>query len=161
MAVRLVIFDCDRTLWDHVDVSALRPPYRRIDGETVADSRGERVRLFPGVRDVLETLQSRGILISIASWNRPEHVFPIFELLELASYFTHPKVEFHPRKEMMIEALLAQLAAGGHRLRPDEVLFVDDRLVNLQRVREALGPVRTLQAGVEITDVRAVLGYLE
>ncbi|MDQ7842867.1 MAG: magnesium-dependent phosphatase-1 [Armatimonadota bacterium] len=161
MAVRLVIFDCDRTLWDHADVSSLRLPYRRLDGDTVVDSRGERVRLFPGVREVLETLRRRGILVSIASWNRPEHVFPIFELLGLTPYFIRPKVEFHPRKDAMIQALLTELAADGHPLRPEEVLFVDDRPANLRRVRDALGPVRTVQAGVEITDVRAVLGYLE
>ena len=161
MAVRLVIFDCDRTLWDHDDVSTLRPPFRRVEADAVVDSRGERVHLFRGVRDVLETLRQRGLLISIASWNRPEHVFPVFELLDLAAYFTHPKVEFHPQKEKMIGTLLAELAAEGHVLRPDEVLFVDDRRVNLERVRRALGPVRTLQAGVEITDPRAILAYLD
>jgi len=161
VVVRLVVFDCDRTLWDHYDVSILQPPFRRVDDESVIDARGEAVRLFRGVREVLDTLRDRGLLLSIASWNRLEHVFPIFELLGLTAYFVHPKVEFHPHKDRMIGALLDELASDGHVLRPEEVLFVDDRLVNLQRVRQALGPIRTLQAGVDITAFPELLAHLD
>jgi len=161
MAIQLVIFDCDRTLWEHHDVAETRPPFRRVDQDTVEDARGDRVRLFPGAREVLEALRGRGIMISIASWNLPEIVFQIFEALGLTDYFTHPKVEFHPRKDRMIASLLRELAADGTVLRPEEVLFVDDRLVMLETVRQALGPIRTLQAGVDISDLREVLTHLD
>lgn len=96
MAVRLVVFDCDRTLWDHHNVSELSLPFRRIDDDAVEDADGMQVRLAPGVRQVMEALRRRGILISVASWNRPEAVFAIFEQLRLTPFFTRPKVEFHP-----------------------------------------------------------------
>lgn len=48
MAIRLVIFDCDRTLWEHHDVAETTPPFRRVDQDSLEDARGERVRLFPG-----------------------------------------------------------------------------------------------------------------
>lgn len=160
MAVRLVIFDCDRTLWDHANVSELTLPFRTVDDVTVEDASGVRVRLFPGVRDLLDALRARGILLSIASWNRPEPVFDILGRLGLAQYFTRPKVEFHPYKEKTIRALLDELAADGVRLRPEEVLFVDDRAVHLERVRRTIGPVRTLQPGVTLSDLRGVLDHL-
>ena len=160
MPVRLVIFDCDRTLWDHANVSELAPPFCKVDDETVADATGARVRLFPGVREVLEALRRRGILISAASWNRPEPVFAIFDLLGLREYFTRPKVEFHPYKERMVRALLEELAGDGVRLAPEEVLFVDDRAVHLNRVRRLVGPVRTLRPGADLTDIREVLHHL-
>ncbi len=160
MGVKLVIFDCDRTLWDQVDVSGLRPPFRKIDGETVADARGELVRLFPHVREVLEALLARGIVCSVASWNDPEPVGAIFDLLDLRRYFSRPKVEPHLRKERMISALLRELADDGLRLRPEEVLFVDDRRAHLTRVREAIGAIRTLQPGVDFTDLRDILGWV-
>ncbi|HEU5298572.1 MAG TPA: magnesium-dependent phosphatase-1 [bacterium] len=161
MAVKLVVFDCDRTLWDHANVSELTLPFRKIDEETVADAAGTRVRLFPGARDVLDALRGRGILISIASWNRPEPVAAVLEALGLSGYFTRPKVEFHPYKEKTIAALLDELRAEGHALQPDEVLFVDDRAVHLDRVRRMVGPVRTLQPGATLTDLRDVLAHLE
>ncbi len=161
MPVRLVIFDCDRTLWDHPNVTALRLPVRRVDDDTVEDADGARVRLRPGVREVLEDLRARGILISVASWNRPEPVLAIFEALGLSGYFTRPKVEHHPYKEQTIARLLDELAGDGIVLRPEEVLFVDDRMMHLDRVRRALGPVRTALAGVEVTDLRDVMGYID
>jgi len=160
MAVRLVIFDCDRTLWDHPNVSELALPFRRVDAETVEDARGARVRLAPGAREVLDGLRRRGVVISVASWNHPEPVAAVFELLGLTGYFTRPKVEFHPYKEKTIAALLEELAGDGLVLRPEEVLVVDDRLVHLRRVRRFIGPVRTLQPGVDIADLRQVLAHL-
>lgn len=161
MAVRLVIFDCDRTLWDHANVSELTPPFRKVDDAAVEDASGVRVRLFPGAREVLDVLRARGILLSIASWNRPEPVFDILDRLHLTEYFTRPKVEFHPYKEKTIRVLLDELAGDGVRLRPEEVLFVDDRAVHLDRVRRTIGPVRTLQPGVTLTELRDVLAHLD
>jgi len=161
MPIRLVILDCDRTLWAHEDVSTLRLPVTRINGETVRDVRGDLVRLAPGARELLEELRRRGTLISICSWNRPEPVFAILDLLGLTEFFVHPKVEFHPHKDRMISDLLAELASEGMALRPDEVLFVDDNPAMLLRVRDGVGPVRTLQAGVDVRDLRDVLGFLD
>lgn len=160
MAVRLVILDCDRTLWDHHNVSELRLPFSRIDTDTIQDAGGVRVRLQPGARGLLHALRERGVLTSIASWNRPEPVFAIFELLGLSEFFVRPKVEFHPYKERTVTSLLQELASEGVALRPEEVLYVDDRPLHLRRVRAALGPLVTLQAGVDIRDLREILNYV-
>lgn len=157
MAIRLVIFDCDRTLWHHEDVSSLELPFCKVNEETAADARGIPVRLFSGVREVLEALRRRGVVCSIASWNRPEPVLSILDLLDLRDFFTHPKVEFHPHKDRMVTALLAELRDEGMALRPEEILFVDDRARNLDTVRAAIGPIETLQPGVDFTNFREVL----
>lgn len=161
MAIKLVVFDCDNTLWDHHDVSTLRLPFRKIDERTVVDARGEPVHLTPGAREALQALRQRGVLVSIASWNHPEPASAIFDLLDLRKYFTRPKVEFHPLKDRMISTLLTELAADGQAVGPEEVLFVDDRPEQLQRVRDGVGPVQTLQAGIDITDLRQVLTVIE
>src|SRR5207247_7178999 len=81
VAIRLVILDCDRTLWEHEDVFTLQPPFTRVDGQTVQDAQGEKVRLAPGARELLDALRRRGILISLCSWNRADLVFAILDLL--------------------------------------------------------------------------------
>lgn len=88
-------------------------------------------------------------------------MFATLDLLGLTEFFAHPKVEFHPHKERMIADLLAELAAEGTVLRPDEVLFVDDNAAMLTRVRDGIGPVRVLQAGAEMHDLRDVLTLLD
>lgn len=157
MAIRLVIFDCDRTLWHQEDVSSLAPPFRKVDDETVVDARGIPVRLFSDVRGVLDALRRREIICSIASWNRPEPVLAVLDLLDLRRFFTHPKVEFHPHKDRMVRALLAELRDEGMDVHPEEILFVDDRARNLEAVRAAIGPIETMQPGVDFTDFREVL----
>lgn len=157
MAVKLVIFDCDLTLWDHPNVSGLRLPLVSVDEDTVADADGVQVRLLPGVREVLGALQATGIVISIASWNRPEHVFAITDLLGLTHFFVRPMVEFHPYKERTVVALVEQLAADGLVLRPEEIVYVDDRPAHLRRVRAAVGPIRTLRPGVDFASLAEIL----
>ncbi|HEV8353110.1 MAG TPA: magnesium-dependent phosphatase-1 [bacterium] len=161
MAVRLVVLDCDLTLWDHPNVSELRSPFTRADDETVVDADGIQVRLFPGAKPLLKGLRERGVLISIASWNRPEPVFEILLLLDLVDFFTRPKVEFHPYKERTITALLDELQSEGIDLMADQVLYVDDRALHLRRVKLAVGPVHTLQPGTDITDLRQVLEFVD
>jgi magnesium-dependent phosphatase-1 len=161
VTIKLVILDLDRTLWDHHNVTELRAPFSRVDAQTVADADGVPVRLQPGARELLDTLRERGILISIASWNEPAPAFAILETLGLRDYFVHPKVEFHPYKERMVSDLVQELTAEGVRVRPEEILYVDDRALHFKRVRHAVGPVQTLQAGVDIRDLRDVIGYLD
>ncbi len=161
MAVRLVILDCDLTLWDHANVSALVAPFMQIDADTVKDAQGSEVRLVPGARELLRELRTRGILISIASWNHPVPVFTLLELFGLTEYFTRPKVEPHPYKERTIGALLEEFAAEGIQLQPHEVLYVDDRALHLRRVRDAHGPIRTVRSGSDVLDLREVVRYLD
>ena len=161
MAIRLVILDCDRTLWEHEDVFTLQPPFTRINAQTVQDAEGEEVKLAPGARELLEALRGRGILISLCSWNRADLVFAILDQLGLTQYFVHPKVEFHPHKDRMIVEILSELAREGTVLQPEEVLFVDDNPLMLEKVRQGVGPVRTLRAELDVLDLRDVLKVLD
>jgi magnesium-dependent phosphatase-1 len=159
--VRLVILDLDLTLWDHRNVTALALPFRRIGDDTVEDERGVRVSLYPGVRRLLDGLRTRGLIIACASWNDPRPVEAIFDLLGLGHYFDHKKVEPHPHKQQTIGALFAELAASGAPLAADQVLYVDDRTLHLQAVRDAVGPIQFLQFGVDIQSLDEVLAYLD
>jgi predicted phosphatase len=100
------------------------------------------------------------VLVSVASWNHPEPVFAIFDLLDLTRFLVLPKVEAHPHKDRTIGVMLEELARDGVALRPDEVVFVDDKPMHLTQVRQALGPIQTLQVGVDVTDLRDVLTYI-
>src|SRR3989475_7391566 len=157
MAIRLVILDWDRTLWEHEDVLPPQAPSTRVDVKTVQDAGGDQVRLAAGARQLLDALRQRGILISLCSWNRADLVFAILDLLGVTPYFVHPKVEFHPHKDRMIAALLAELAQEGTVLQPEEVLFVDDNPMMLEKVRQGVGPVHTLRAQLDVLDLNVVL----
>jgi magnesium-dependent phosphatase-1 len=120
-----------------------------------------QVTLFSGTRAMLEGLRQRGIIISVASWNHPEPVFQFFHLLDIGWYFRHPQVEFQPDKAAMISRLLQTLAAEGLALRPNEVLYVDDRTLHIEHVRQVVGDIHFLQMGIDIAGPEDVLAYVD
>lgn len=160
MPVRLVIFDCDMTLWNHSDVSSLQLPFAANDGDTVRNGHGALIPLFPQVREVLRALEQRGYLLSVCSWNDPEPVYQALELLGLRGYFRHPKVEPHPHKDEMIAHMLEEFAAEGIVLRPAEVVFIDDRTLHTEAIRARLPGLHVLQMWVDLPDHRSLLDWL-
>ncbi len=161
MGVRLVILDLDLTLWNHRNVTGLARPFRRNGDDAVVDQTGVRVSLYPGVRALLDGLRERNLIIAAASWNEPDAVQDIFDLLRLDHYFDHKKVEPHPNKERMVAALFRDLAADGQTFAPSEVLYVDDRRIHIDAIHAAVGPIRFLQFGVDLQRPDEVLAYLD
>ena len=46
----VLFFDLDGTLWDHKDVSSLKPPFVRINTNKIRDSEGTIVKRFSKLR---------------------------------------------------------------------------------------------------------------
>jgi len=158
--IRLVVFDADGTLWEHSDISSLSPPFSKIDENTLIDRNGIEIRLFPDVKRLLKELTARGIIVSMASWNKPEPVFEALRKLDILHYFTHPKVEFHPSKHEMMKGLLTDLEAEGTAVKPEEILYIDDQTWHIEKIRRDIGAVRFLQFGVDIIKIVDVLKFV-
>ncbi len=161
MSVRLVILDLDLTLWDHRNVTGLARPFQKNGDDAVVDQTGVRVSLFPGVRTLLEGLRERKVIVAVASWNEPDAVQEIFDLLDLNHYFDHKKVEPHPNKERLVAALFRDLEAAGRGVQPSEVLYVDDRRIHVDAIHATVGHIRFLQFGVDIQRPDDVLAHLD
>ncbi|MGC9131359.1 MAG: magnesium-dependent phosphatase-1, partial [Pyrobaculum sp.] len=50
----LIALDLDGTAWDHLDISSLYPPFRRVSPLKIQDSRGVEVALRPHLPDFLK-----------------------------------------------------------------------------------------------------------
>ena len=119
--VKLVVFDLDRTLWDHPDISTTSPPYRRVSQDEIEDSEGARIRLRPCARRLVEELKSRGFKLAVASWNLPEPAIKALQALGLLELFDVVVVEPHPSKDLMLEKILRETGVDE-----EEALFIDD-----------------------------------
>lgn len=104
--VKVVVFDLDGTIWDHLDVSSLKLPFSLINKDIAEDANGVKIKLFPGVRKALNQLAKMGKIVSIASWNRPEPALQLLSLFDIIHYFKYPKIHPHPKKYEMILELL-------------------------------------------------------
>jgi FkbH-like protein len=122
--IKCVVWDLDNTMWNGVLVE---------DGP-------ERIALKPGIAEVIEALDRRGILHSIASKNNPEDALPAVKKFHLDQYFLCPQISWQP-KSQAIQAIAQQLNIGL-----DSILFVDDSEFELDEVKTACPEVRILHA---------------
>jgi FkbH-like protein len=122
--IKCVVWDLDNTLWD---------------GVLVEDS-PSRLRLKPGIREVIEELDRRGVLQSVASKNNHAEAMDVLKSFNLADYFLFPQISWSPKSES-VASIVQQMNIGA-----DTVLFIDDSPFELEQVRSVLPDIRVFHA---------------
>lgn len=121
-SIKCVVWDLDHTVWDGILLE---------DGE---------VRLRPGVREAIETLDGRGILHSIASRNDRATALAKLRELGLLEYFLYPQIHWNPKS-----GSVAQIAKDLN-LALDAFAFIDDQPHERDEVAFSLPQVLCLDA---------------
>ena len=155
MPPKLIILDLDGTLWSHKDISSTRPPFTRIDDETLVDSANNFVRLDPCARTLLESAKKKGVLLAIASWNNPDIALQALRVLGLDNFFDFPVVEPHPGKDRMVEKILARLGVDA-----EYAVFVDDTEYMVELVRARFPRMSVYRVGGDIRDLCELIDRL-
>ena len=154
-SLRVLFIDLDGTIWNHLDVSALTPPFRRIGTDVIEDSAGIKVRLSRGVREFLVGVRKLGIIIASLSWNNPVKALEIIKAFGINHLFDVHYIEPHPRKgEVMAYALMDLSEKLNIRLGPENVVYIDDRDIHISEVREKVGDVLFLHAWRDFKDFK-------
>jgi len=122
--IKCVVWDLDNTLWDGVLVE---------DG-------AQNVKLKSEIKQIIRTLDARGILHSIVSKNNHDDALPVLKQFEIAEYFLCPQISWQPKSEG-IAAIARQLNIGRESL-----LFIDDSPFELEEVKTVYPEVRGLDA---------------
>ena len=120
--IKCVVWDLDNTMWD---------------GILVED---DEVRLKPQMKRILQALDERGILCSIASKNSHEAAWRRLEEMGIADYFLVPQINWSPKSEN-IRTIARRLNIGL-----DTFAFVDDNPFELSEVGTALPEVACINA---------------
>ena len=126
--VKCLVWDLDNTLWD---------------GTLVETDDPMTLALKPGVRELMEQLDQRGIIQSVASKNDHAAAMAVLEHLGIAEYFLYPQIHWNP-KSGSVEQIAKNLNIGI-----DSLAFVDDTAFERQQVASVWPQVRTYDA-VEI-----------
>jgi FkbH-like protein len=121
--VKVVVWDLDHTLWDGVLLE------------------GDAVRLRPPVLAALQTLDARGILLSIASKNDHDQAMRRLRELDVADYFIYPQIGWSS-KSSAVAAIAKAINVGL-----DAVAFIDDDPFERDEVSHELPEVMILDAG--------------
>jgi FkbH-like protein len=121
-AVKCLVWDLDRTLWDGLLVE------------------NPNVQLRAGVDDVLRGLDERGILQSIASRNDQQTALSRLRALGVDEYFLWPQINWGA-KSVSIQAIATRLNIGL-----GAIAFIDDEQIERDEVAFAHPPVICLDA---------------
>ncbi len=109
--IKCVVWDLDATLWDGILLE------------------GDDVHLKPGIETVIQTLDSRGILHSVASKNDYETAMSKLAEFGLREYFLYPQIAWCA-KSRAIGRILESL-----NIRADSLLFIDDQPTERDEVK--------------------------
>jgi FkbH-like protein len=101
--IKCVVWDLDNTIWDGILLEH------------------DQVRLKDGIQRIIETLDSRGILQSIASRNDFQAAFRKLQEFNLADYFLYPRINWGA-KSSSIREIARSLNIGL-----DTFAFIDDQ----------------------------------
>lgn len=122
--VKCVVWDLDNTLWDGVLVE---------DGAAA-------LQLKPDIVSIIESLDRRGILQSVASKNNYDQATEVLKRLHIDHFFLYPQIAWSPKGDA-IQTIARELNIGTESL-----LFVDDSEFELQQVHCSCPGVRILNA---------------
>ncbi len=158
--IKLLVLDLDGTLWDHLDISSTKPPYVRLDDDLIEDSEGNRIRLFPGVREFLREVRGLGIAVAVASWNERDVAVKAMEALSIIDYFDFLSIKPTPRMDLMISEIMEWYHRELGEVRDEEVLYVDDRDIHVGEVRHLFPGIQFALMWRDFRDFRELLNYL-
>jgi FkbH-like protein len=115
--VKCVVWDLDNTIWDGILLE------------------GDSVRLKPRIQEVLDNLDRRGILNSIASRNDHDLAMAKLRELGIAEYFLYPEIRWDA-KSVSLRNIQKNLNIGF-----DTLLFLDDQPFDRDEVASVHGDV--------------------
>ncbi|AZK48527.1 HAD-IIIC family phosphatase [Paenibacillus lentus] len=125
--IKCIVWDLDHTMWNGILLES------------------NEVELRPNMRDILATLDSRGILHSIASRNDRDHVMNKLRELGIEEFFLYPEINWNA-KSSSIESICSNLNIGK-----DTLLFIDDQPFELDEVRSVHPEVECIHADDYLT----------
>ncbi len=147
----LLALDLDGVVWDCEDISLTKPPYIKISENLIRDSLGQEIRLREGVKELLRWVINEGGITATLSWNMPDIARQALKALGIDEYFNYHCIEYHPRKHELLRQLLLLIKNDlGTKLKPSNIVYVDDRIIHIEHVHKKVGKVRFIHFGNEV-----------
>lgn len=133
--IKCLVWDLDNTLWE---------------GTLLEDS---DVKLRPGMKEILEELDRRGILLSIASKNDHSDAVAKLQQLGLTEYFIYPQINWNSKAQSI------KSIAEGINIGIDTLAFIDDQSFEREDVKFSCPEVLTIDAAdyQKLTDMEELM----
>ncbi len=146
----LLFMDLDGTLWDNLDVSSCKLPFKPIDGDRISDSSGTIISLNPDSREFLKWARDAGAIISTCTWNDTAHAMGAIEAFDLKKAFDYFQITNDPRKDKLMKDLLETLHRKKVHIEHRNIFYLDDRDIHMSEIRHLIPEINFLYMGVHV-----------
>jgi magnesium-dependent phosphatase-1 len=157
--VKLIVYDVDKTIWDHYNVSEFEPPFKK-ENNSIYDSKGRKLTLFPGVRETLIEVSKYNVFLGLATWNNEKPLYEILDMLGILRFFKYVVARPYPYKSYMLLEIIKELRKAGNNLKPEEIVYIDDRRIHFGKIWLELGPVKCIEMWKDFKDHFALKEFL-
>ena len=130
---KLIILDCDNTLWggvlDEKGKNGIKYGERGVG------------KIFKNFQKIVKTLKQKGFLLSLSSKNNSENVWEVMKKRRMylsEKDFIYPKVNWN-EKFSNISTTLKEL-----NLRPEDTVFIDDNVIEINKVKKYIKNINVI-----------------
>ena len=150
----LIIFDLDFTLWDCGGTwcDHTQPPYKKLNGNTIVDFAGRKIRLYEETIEVLEHLKATDVPVAVASrTGEPDWARQLIYLFDIGHYFKYQ--EIYPGSKIVHLSSIRKNSGIPYK----EMYFFDDEYRNIDDAGALGVNCYFVGNGITFSHIRAAL----
>ncbi len=137
----ILAMDLDGTLWDHLNISGVNPPYMRIDELSIKNNDNVIITVYKSALDFMKWAKSSGAIITSLSWNRTDYVNEALTKLGISELFDYNSTDYTPDKDKRLLKLIEELKMSGIDIKPEMIVYVDDRDIHMEAIKKNIGNI--------------------
>ncbi|ARD85584.1 magnesium-dependent phosphatase-1 [Ferroplasma acidiphilum] len=137
----ILAMDLDGTVWDHLNISGVNPPYTRLDSNSIGNQDNVTVTLFPEALDFIRWARENGAITTTLSWNRKDYAQEALETFGICNLFDYNSTDQTPDKDQRLLKLISLLKKEGVEIPVQRVVYVDDRDLHMEAIRKNIGDI--------------------
>ncbi len=142
----LLAVDLDGTLWDHEDVSRMKPPFRRISQYVIMDSQGDTLKVYEYMVKLIKWAKENNAIVTTLSWNQEDKAIEALKTLDLHRVFDYHLINPKPIKHILLNNLLEELRKSEMNIQVNKIVYIDDHTWHLDEIRKLIGEIFFIHA---------------
>ncbi|SMD30482.1 magnesium-dependent phosphatase-1 [Picrophilus oshimae] len=136
----LLAMDLDGTVWDNLNISGVRPPYRRISDNEITNG-DVRIKLLDDIIDFMEWCKTNGAIIISLSWNIKENALMALREFNIDRFFDYHATDYTPEKGRRLLEALKYLGDRGIKIDRSRIVYIDDRNIHMDEIKRLVGDI--------------------
>jgi magnesium-dependent phosphatase-1 len=137
----ILAMDLDGTVWDHLNISGVEPPYTRINSRQIKNPDNTIITIFECAVDFIKWAHENGAITTTLSWNRKDYAQEALQAFGICGLFDYNSTDHTPDKDQRLLQLINSLKEQGIYVPVNRVVYVDDRDLHMDAIRKNIGDI--------------------